>query len=404
MNNSTLFVGVDISKTKHDIAIMNHHKKLVHKPFVIKENYNGYQYLINKLEGLKQTYSIQRFCIGMEATGDYWKNLFHFLTNKSHQFKVTVINPIQTRAFANTELRRAKTDPINAKDIALFMIEKQPQPYRNLPIIFECIKDIDQQIHLINKQKTMKINKLRIELAKTAPEIESGFKNFNAKQILAILAQFSTAEEINKASVDDLRTIRYGAMQWRVDARIIDKIKMAIEHSIAYKKGKGADIVVKSLIRQIQNDHLEIEQLRSEMNQLYAFVKEQKSLLTTIPGIGLDTAIVLEAYIGDVNRFDNAKKIVAYFGLNPVVCRSGKDKNRTSRLQKKGSGVVRRKLFMAVITIISKKQGPIYKYYRRLVDSGKPKLVAVGAAMRKLLEVIYAMLKNNESFDPDKIG
>ena len=58
---------------------------------------------------------------------------------------------------------------------------------------------------------------------------------------------------------------------------------------------------------------------------------------------------------------------------------------------------------MAVICIIGNKSGPIYRYYHRLVDSGKPKMVAIGAAMRKLLVTIYAMLKNQQDFDENKM-
>ena len=89
--------------------------------------------------------------------------------------------------------------------------------------------------------------------------------------------------------------------------------------------------------------------------------------------------------------------------MNPTVCFSGSSIRRSSRLEKKGDGIVRHKLFMATINIVRMKKGPIYKFYQRLVDSGKPKLVAIGAAMRKLLTIIYQMLKNNEKFDPDKV-
>jgi transposase len=135
---------------------------------------------------------------------------------------------------------------------------------------------------------------------------------------------------------------------------------------------------------------------------LYAQVNEQDSLLTTITGISKEAAIVLEAYIGDVNRFPDAKKMVAYFGMNPVVNQSGKRTQRASYLEKKGSGVVRHKLYMAVLQIVRLKEGALYKYYARLVARGKPKLVAVAATMRKLLVIIYAMLKNRQPFDPKR--
>jgi len=127
MDNDILFVGIDVSKLKHDVAIMNENKKLVFKTFVIQENHAGYLYLIDKLNQLKMKYQTKQFYIGMEATADYWKNLFHFFKNQPGCISI-VINPVKTKAFAKTELRRAKTDPVNAKDIAQYMVEKKPKP------------------------------------------------------------------------------------------------------------------------------------------------------------------------------------------------------------------------------------------------------------------------------------
>ncbi|MDZ7310955.1 MAG: transposase, partial [candidate division KSB1 bacterium] len=140
--------------------------------------------------------------------------------------------------------------------------------------------------------------------------------------------------------------------------------------------------------------------LKQQLVELYRHINTRDSLLTTIKGISQETAIVLEAYIGDISRFGDAKKLVAFFGMNPVVNQSGKSVKRVSYLQKKGSGIVRHKLFMAVLQIIKLQEGPIYEYYARLVASGKPKLVAMAAAMRKLLVIIYTILKNQQPFDP----
>ena len=122
MTDNGLFVGIDISKAKHDVAIMNQEKKVLCKPFVIRENRTGYQLLVDKLLQLRQKHQAQTCYIGMEATGNYWKNLYHFLKSQSSEFRVTVVNPVQTRAFAKAELRRAKTDPVNAKDIARYLV------------------------------------------------------------------------------------------------------------------------------------------------------------------------------------------------------------------------------------------------------------------------------------------
>jgi transposase len=402
MTCNTLFVGIDVSKLKHDVAIMNDNKKLVFKTFVIQENYAGYSYLVNRLNQLKMNYQTRLFYVGMEATADYWKNLFHFFNNQPGCIPI-VINPIRTRAFAKTELRRAKTDPVNAKDIALYLVEKKPQPSYYRPTILDNIKDLDSQIYVLKKQQTMAANKLRIELCKVAPEIERQFRYIQGKQILAVLNQFPTAAAIAQAPIAELVKIRYGKKQWHIPESFLIKLKQLAHDSVAYKSGAGAGLVVQSLIRTIFQLQTEIHFLKEQIKQLYEkYSSDNADIISSIKGITEQTAIILEAYFGDVRRFNNAKQFVAFFGMNPVVNQSGKQNKRKSYLEKKGSGIVRHKLFLATLTLIREKVEPFYWYYQRLVSNGKPKLVAICATMRKLLVIIYTMIINQEKFDPYK--
>ena len=399
MNKTFLFVGIDVSKLKHDVAVIDENKTYLGKPFVIKDDLSGYQFLLNRLQTYENEYGTQRFYIGLEATADYWKNIYYYLKRQSPLYSLTVLNPVQTKAFAKTELRRAKTDPVNAKDIALFMMEKRPVASVDRLPVFDTIKDIDKRIHQIKKQQTRLTNKLRLELAKVAPEIEKSVSRMKGLQILALLEAYPTAERIAAASLQELAAVRYGKHNWTLPMPFIQNMKALAQNSVGYKTGTGAGYVVQSLVRSLSLAREEIERLETQSQHLYFSVKEQDSLLATIPGIRLQTAIALEAYIGDVNRFSNSKQIVAYFGMNPTINHSGKSKRGYSFLQKKGNPIVRHKLFMAVLPIISSKKEPFYTYYRRLVDAGKPKLVALVATMRKLLTVAFAMLKHQKPFD-----
>jgi transposase len=338
----------------------------------------------------------------MEATGDYWKNLYHFLTRQSPAFRVTVINPVQTKRFAQSELRRAKTDAVDAITIARFMAEKKPRPSLARAALLDSIKDLDRQIHAVHKQQTMTLNKLRIELGKVAPEIEHHIALSRHQQVLVLLKEYPTAEAIAQASHDELRNLRYGKKRWRLSGPFITKMQVLAKDSIAYKTGPGAGLVVQALVDQIFHQRQMVTTLQAHITKLYQQVKEQPSLLATIPGISEQTAIALEAYIGDVARFPRAKNLVAYFGMNPTVNLSGIVTKRASSLQKKGCAMVRHKLFMAVLNMISNQVEPFYGYYQRLVAAGKPKLVAIVATMRKLLVIIYTMLNKQQPFKPKK--
>lgn len=402
MHYPELFVGIDVSKAKHDIAIVKEQKTLVIPPFVIPDSRAGYETLYSKLERLKQQYHIRLFHVGMESTADYWKNLYYFLKHRTKEFQVTVINPVQTKHFITSYLRRAKTDKTSARDIALFMLERRPQASVDKPLLFDIIRDIDMQIHHLNKQKTMLRNRLHIELVKVAPELEKQFRRLNSERILQILMAFPTAEAIARASTEQFGHIHYGKNNWSVSQAFAQKLKELCSNSVAYKTGFGSGVVVQSLARQILSLKQEIAQLREQLFTIYSMTDQKNSLLATVPGITPLTAIIMEAYMGDVNRFPTAKQIVAYFGMNPVVSSSGSSVRRASPLQKKGNRRFRNLLFMATLTTIRLKNNPASHLFQRKIDEGKPKLVAIGAAMRKLLTMMYFVLKYQRPFDSNK--
>ena len=113
-------------------------------------------------------------------------------------------------------------------------------------------------------------------------------------------------------------------------------MKALSQDSIAYKKGPGSGFVVESLVKSIKQYQKHIEIIKEQMQQLYQKINTKDSLLTTISGISKEVAVVLEAYFGDVHRFSNSKKFVAYFGLNPTVNQSGK-KTWDAYMEKKES-------------------------------------------------------------------
>lgn len=128
-------------------------------------------------------------------------------------------------------------------------------------------------------------------------------------------------------------------------------------------------------------------------------LKDQSKLLESIPGIGQATIYRVLAFIGDVRRFDHAKALVAFVGLNPTVHQSGSSVRGKPHLSKKGNSVIRRALYMPAI--VARRYNPVIKEFAdRLKKAGKPNMVIIGAVMRKLLHIIYGVLKSGMPFDP----
>lgn len=123
------------------------------------------------------------------------------------------------------------------------------------------------------------------------------------------------------------------------------------------------------------------------------------ALVTSIPGVGVRTACVLLAHVGNVERFATARKLVAFVGLNPTVRTSGTSVRGASHISRAGSSHVRHALFMPTLAAI-RHNSVIGGFHASLVEAGKPRMVAVVACMAKLLKIVFGVLKNQRPFDP----
>ncbi len=126
---------------------------------------------------------------------------------------------------------------------------------------------------------------------------------------------------------------------------------------------------------------------------------EALALLQSVPGIGLKSACLLLAELGDVRRFASAAKLVAFAGLTPQQTVSGTSVKRT-RLSKLGSSRLRRLLYMPSLVAV-RHNPPLKRFYERLLARGKAKKTALVAAMAKLLRIVFGVLTHRQPFSPD---
>ena len=123
----------------------------------------------------------------------------------------------------------------------------------------------------------------------------------------------------------------------------------------------------------------------------------QIELLASVPGIGQLTAAVLLSETGHLDDMHRSEQWIAYAGLSPVPRQSGAMVGRC-RISKIGNARLRRAMYMSAVTV-SRLSNPLGAYYRRLVEQGKPKKVALIALARKLLRICFAVLKSAQPFD-----
>jgi transposase len=165
-----------------------------------------------------------------------------------------------------------------------------------------------------------------------------------------------------------------------------------------------SDKVVKKDIE----DHIEyltnqIDSIKSQISQHidnHPELRDKKKLLESIPGVGEATINLALAHFGDTEKFHNAKRLSSFLGIAPREYSSGNSVRGRRRMSKVGKTSLRKALFMPALVAL--RCNPIIiDMRRRLSEAGKPKMLIVGAAMRKMVHLIYGVLKSKMPFDPN---
>jgi transposase len=166
------------------------------------------------------------------------------------------------------------------------------------------------------------------------------------------------------------------------------------------------DWVLEDLKDHLQELHKRIQTLKAAIQQFVAETPELKqpaNLLISIPGIGKLTAARLLAEIGDITSFEDAPQLAAYAGLNPKGFHSGSSVRKKTRISKEGRSFLRYILYMPAI--VARKYNPIIQTFcARLAQRKLPEMAIVAAAMRKLLHLVFGVLKSKKVFDPNYLN
>lgn len=168
----------------------------------------------------------------------------------------------------------------------------------------------------------------------------------------------------------------------------------------------ASDLVRPSIEEHLQYLQTDIkrtqQRIRDHFNQ-HPELKQRRDLLTSIPGIGQTTAAVILSEIVNWSIFESARQLAAYAGLTPQRHQSGTSVRGKTRLCRTGSKRLRKALYLPAV--VAKQHNPLIRtFYERLLERGKTKMQSVAAAMRKLLHLVYGVLKSQRPFDPNYEG
>jgi len=187
--------------------------------------------------------------------------------------------------------------------------------------------------------------------------------------------------------------------------RHLDVLKHTRQQQLNHLESATEAIVVNSFQQIIAYLDKEIAELNNQIFLLFEqhpTLNRNKELLQTIPGIGKLTAIKFLAEVPEIIHYQSAKQLAAHLGVSPRRDESGELKRRT-RLAKIGNQRVRKALYFPAIT--AKNHNAMVKAFcQRLADKGKSKMAIIGAAMHKLVHIIYGVLKHQQPFNENLVA
>lgn len=383
------YLGIDIGKNTHVASLVDDKKKVIFKAFSFSNSIDGAESLILKLEAFKNELEV-----GMEATGHYWLSIYSYLVEKN--FTVRVINPIQTDGWRQgVEIRKRKTDIIDSLLIADLLrygdfveTSLSNEDYLSLRNLSRFRSYLISSIGDL-KRKTIAL------LDQVFPEYASSFSNIFGKTSKEILSNFSTPSDFEDINSDDLSTFLESVSRKNYASKKIDELSKKASSSFGINFCLDSfSLQIKMLIEQIsfiQNQVSDVE------NEIEVLLEKLNSPITTIPGIGSVNAATILGEIGDIKRFSNPSKLVAYAGLDASVSQSGEYESTYNHMSKRGSPYLRRALFQSALR--AEFCDPIFSaYYQKKIAEGKHHLVATNAVARKLCHTIFAVLTKNEPY------
>lgn len=389
-----LFVGIDIGKNNHVASMMDEYGKVVFKAFSFSNTTDGGNALFSKLSSYSSNPS--DFEIGMEATGHYWLSVYSFLFEKG--FLLHVINPIQTDGWRKgTEIRKRKNDIIDSVLIADLIRYGQFVQTRLADEDLFSLRTLTRfRTYLVESISDLK-RKVVCVLDQIFPEYQSIFSDIFGKTSKEILLQFSSPIDFETISSESLAELLAQLSRQKIGAAKAEQLKTAASSSFGITFAKNSfTFQLKALIEQISFIENQVKETESEISNI---MRKLDSPITTITGIGNVTGAAIISEIGDISKFDNPRKLVAFAGLDATVTQSGEFEASHNVMSKRGSPYLRKAIFQAAL--IASFHDPVLSvYYQKKKAEGKHHLTCVGAVARKMCNIIYAVLKNNQPYVP----
>ena len=389
---SLFFVGIDISKYKHDCCIISAADQKVVSKVTIKNNKAGFDELLTIINSLSNPEDIR---IGFESTAHYALNLELFLENSLLTFME--VNPVLISEYKKSKtLRRTKTDSVDCESIARWLMTVEYKPHSKGFYHAYSLKSLTRLRDKLIRQRSFYLVKITNVLDHTFPEFKPFFNERLSKTALYLLENYGSAEKMarmNSASYEKLRSLSRGKFspQQFLQLKELAANTVGVNNSIFDVELNSLLSLYKSLVKEIDTIEKEINKLIEEVHPHYM----------SIPGIGPLSAAVIYSEYGDISNFSNPSQMLAFAGIEPGINESGTE-SHGGRMVKRGSSQLRYTLINCCLPLI-RFDMTFATYYAKKRGEGKPHRVAITHVAKKLIRVIYALERQDIDFNAQKL-
>ncbi|WP_078410279.1 IS110 family RNA-guided transposase [Priestia abyssalis] len=403
-------VGLDISKGESQVQAFVDKGKPFRKSFKVSHTLDGLGLLVEFLDDVQKETG-QKPPVILEATGHYQTPVVQYLDERG--YLLIIINPLISYKAKSSSLRKVKTDAVDAYLLCELYYKEELEPYKKRGIQLLNLRNLTRQHENITGVMIQTKLQFQAVLDQVFPEYRGVFGDLYSVVSLLTLQEFPSSEDILKASDETISNkikelCQSRSIRWANEKAL--KLKEAAARNPFEKTVYQSHILSLGMYINIILQYKEhLSRLESEIDALAKEIEEY-NIIKSIPGIGEKIAATIISEIGEIDRFNHPKKLVAFAGVDPSVFESGKFRATQNRITKRGSSRLRHALYMAVRCAIRdcrKKKTTdeilprnkrMREFYDKKREEGKPFKVAVIACVNKLLHWIFALLKNRTIF------
>ena len=341
------------------------------------------------------------FAFGLEDTTAYGRTLAVFLTGKKEMVKHVNAALVADERKCGSVLH--KTDSFDAECAARVLLSR----FDDLPTTDPQDKYCILQSLVARRNSLVKINvalknHLHSLLMDNYPNYKSLFPNIATNTALVFFEKYPSPLALSGVTLDELmaevKSVRYTIFTEAKANAILTHVARCGFTASEFQTQK--DFTVVSIVRQVKSNLNELDEMD---NILKDFLSKFDYNLTSMKGIDTVTASKLIAEIGDIRRFESSAKLARYAGVAPVTFSSGKSAAQFAN--ERGNRELNEILFRLAVRLTIKPAKDIrisnhyfYEYYRKKLTEGKTKKQALKCIQRRLINIIYGMMKNGTEY------